>query len=329
MIRVIFMGTPDFAVNALKALAGDENIEVVLAVTQPDKPVGRHGTLTPPDVKVCAEELGIPVFQPEKVRLPESVEKLKSYEPDLIVVAAFGQILPAEILDMPRLGCINIHASLLPKYRGAAPIQWAILNGDEEAGVTIMKMDVGLDTGDIISSRSIPIGREYTGGSLFDALSNLGAELLMDTIPSIEDGTAVYTPQDETQATKVGMIKKSMGEIDFADNAFTIDCKVRAFDPWPAAYTKLDGKMLKIWSCEPYGSLKAAGLENGEINPEDEGALNIIPGEVLEAGDTLKIACGPGSVLEVTALQLEGKKRMAAADFLRGVKIKEGDILGK
>jgi methionyl-tRNA formyltransferase len=321
------MGTPDFAVNALKALAAGEQTEVVLAVTQPDKPVGRHGTLTPPDVKVCAEELGIPVFQPEKVRLPESVEKLRSCKPDLIVVAAFGQILPAEILDMPPLGCINIHASLLPKYRGAAPIQWAILNGDEKAGVTIMKMDVGLDTGDMISSRSIPIGREYTGGTLFDALSNLGAELLMDTIPAIIDGTATYTPQDESAATKVGMIKKSMGEIDFSEDAFAIDRKVRAFDPWPAAYTKYSGKILKIWSCEPYGSLKAAGSEN--ISPEDEGAVSISPGEVIEAGDSLKIACGLGSVLKITSLQLEGKKRMGTADFLRGVRIKEGEILGE
>ncbi len=318
MIRVIFMGTPDFAVNALKALNADDNIDVVLAVTQPDKPVGRHGTLTPSDVKVCAEELGIPVFQPVKVREPEAVDKLKSYSPDLIVVAAFGQILPAEILDMPPLGCINIHASLLPKYRGAAPIQWAILNGDDKAGVTIMKMDVGLDTGDIISSRFMPIGREYTGGTLFDALSELGAELLMDTIPHIVDGTATYTPQDESLATKVGMIKKSMGEIDFTEDAFVIDRKVRAFNPWPAAYTKLDGKMLKIWDAVPYGkdSFPKAKLQNAAA------------GTVVLAYDTLAVACGDGTVLEITGLQLEGKKRMNSADFLRGVKIKEGDILG-
>jgi len=307
------MGTPDFAVNALKALAENGDTEVVLAVTQPDKPVGRHGTLTPPDVKVCAEELGIPVFQPEKVRTPESVEFLKKYEPDLIVVAAFGQILPKEILDMPRLGCINIHASLLPKYRGAAPIQWAILNGDEEAGVTIMKMDVGLDTGDMISVRSIPIGREYTGGSLFDALSKLGAELLMDTIPSLVDGTAVFTPQDETKATKVGLIKKSMGEIDFNEDAADIDRKVRAFDPWPAAYTYLEGKILKIWKCEP-------------VNVSEKDAK---PGEIISAADMLTVSCGDGTALVITELQLEGKKRMSTPDFLRGVKIKEGDILGK
>jgi len=319
LIRVIFMGTPDFAVNALKALAADENTEVVLAVTQPDKPVGRHGTLTPPDVKVCAEELGIPVFQPEKVRLPESVEVLRSYNPDLIVVAAFGQILPQEILDMPQYGCINIHASLLPKYRGAAPIQWAILNGDEKAGVTIMKMDIGLDTGDMISQRWITIGREHTGGSLFDELAQLGAELLMDTIPTIIDGTAVYTPQDESKATKVGMIKKSMGEIDFSEDAFAIDRKVRAFDPWPAAYTKLDGKMLKIWSAVPY-------KKDSFTKAKSDGTA---PGEVVSATDTLVVACGDDTVIEIEELQLEGKKRMISADFLRGVKIKEGDILGK
>jgi len=217
-MRIIFMGTPDFAVGTLEALAAAGH-EVVLAVTQPDKPQGRKQILVAPPVKETAEKLGIPVFQPKRVREPEALEVLRGYEPELIVVAAFGQILPKELLDLPKYGCINVHASLLPKYRGAAPIQWAILNGDAVTGVTIMRMDVGLDTGDMIAKAEVAISPEDTGGTLFDRLAKTGAKLCVDTIPSIVDGSAVYTPQDEQAATKVGQISKKDGRINFTRSA--------------------------------------------------------------------------------------------------------------
>ena len=256
-MRIIFMGTPDFAVGTLEALVNAGH-EVVLAVTQPDKPQGRKQILVAPPVKQTAEKLGIPVYQPKRVREPEALALLRGYEPELIVVAAFGQILPKElldilpqeILDLPQYGCINVHASLLPKYRGAAPIQWAILNGDAVTGVTIMRMDVGLDTGDMIAKAEVAITPEDTGGSLFDRLAETGAKLCVDTIPSIVDGTAVYTPQDEQAATKVGQISKKDGLIDFTRSAAAIECQIRGLNPWPSAYTSLAGKTLKIWSAQ-------------------------------------------------------------------------------
>ena len=229
-MRLVFMGTPDFAVGTFAALV-QAGHEVVLAVTQPDKPQGRKQTLVPPPVKEKALELGIPVFQPKRVREPDAIQKIKEYEPELIVVAAFGQILPKELLELPKYGCINVHASLLPKYRGAAPIQWAILNGDDVTGVTIMRMDVGLDTGDMIAKTEVAIAPEDTGGTLFDRLAEAGARLCVETIPSIADGTAVYAPQDERAATKVGMIKKQDGRIDFSRSAKMIECQVRGLNP--------------------------------------------------------------------------------------------------
>jgi methionyl-tRNA formyltransferase len=299
------MGTPDFAVGSLQALVR-AGYDVVLAVTQPDKPHGRKQILVAPAVKTAAKELGIPVFQPKRVREPEALEEIRKYEPELIVVAAFGQILPKELLEMPRCGCINVHASLLPKYRGAAPIQWAILNGDATTGVTIMRMDVGLDTGDMIAKTELAIDPEDTGGSLFDRLASAGAQLLVDTIPSIADGTAVYTPQDPALATKVGQISKKDGEIDFTRSAVQIANQVRGLNPWPSAYTHLAGKTLKIWS-----ALAAPG-GSGQ------------PGEIAEiTKDSFSIQTGDG-MLVCTEVQLEGKKRMSAGDFLRGNSLKIG-----
>ena len=309
-MRVIFMGTPDFAVGTLQALQ-EAGYEVVLAVTQPDKPKGRKQILEAPPVKQEAERLGIPTFQPRRVREPESLQVLRDYEPDLIVVAAFGQILPKELLEMPRYGCINVHASLLPKYRGAAPIQWAILNGDAVAGVTIMRMDVGLDTGDMIAQREIEVTPQETGGSLFDRLADLGAKLCVDTIPSIVDGTAVYTPQEESAATKVGLIKKEDGQIDFSKDACAIERQIRALNPWPSAYTSLGGKTLKLW--ESYVG---------------EASSDAAPGTIVSVEkDRFGVQTGDG-VLVCTQVQLEGKKRMPAADFLRGNALNVGDRLG-
>ena len=309
-MRVIFMGTPDFAVGTLQALQ-EAGYDIVLAVTQPDKPKGRKQILEAPPVKQEAQRLGIPTFQPRRVREPESLQVLRDYEPDLIVVAAFGQILPKELLEMPRYGCINVHASLLPKYRGAAPIQWAILNGDAVAGVTIMRMDVGLDTGDMIAQREIEVTPRETGGSLFDRLADLGAKLCVDTIPSIVDGTAVYTPQDESAATKVGLIKKEDGQIDFSKDACAIERQIRALNPWPSAYTSLGGKTLKLW--ESYVG---------------EASSDAAPGTIVSVEkDRFGVQTGDG-VLVCTQVQLEGKKRMPAADFLRGNALNVGDRLG-
>ena len=309
-LRIIFMGTPDFAVGTLEALV-QAGYEVMLAVTQPDKPQGRKQVLVAPPVKEKALELGIPVFQPKRVREPESLRVLKDYEPELIVVAAFGQILPKELLDLPKYGCINVHASLLPKYRGAAPIQWAILNGDEVTGVTIQRMAVGIDTGDMIAKTELEIAPEDTGGTLFDRLAEAGARLCVETIPSIVDGTAVYTPQDESAATKVGMIKKQDGLIDFSRPAKAIECQVRGLNPWPSAYTSLAGKTLKIWTADVCGG----------GNPKDAGKIAFIK------KDCFGVQTGDG-ILVCREVQLEGKKRMPAEDFLRGNAIEAGTVLG-
>lgn len=310
-MRIIFMGTPDFAVGTLEALVNAGH-EVVLAVTQPDKPQGRKQILIAPPVKQTAEKLGIPVYQPKRVRESEALALLRSYEPELIVVAAFGQILPKELLDMPQYGCINVHASLLPKYRGAAPIQWAILNGDAVTGVTIMRMDVGLDTGDMIAKAEVAITPQDTGGSLFDRLAETGAKLCVETIPSIVDGTAVYTPQDEQAATKVGQISKKDGLIDFTRSAAAIECQIRGLNPWPSAYTSLAGKTLKIWSAQV--SDRQTEAQPGTV--------------VLVEKDRFGVQTGEG-VLICTEVQLEGKKRMSAADFLRGNALTTGSRFGE
>ena len=320
-MKIIFMGTPDFAVGTLEALV-QAGHEVMLAVTQLDKPQGRKQVLVAPPVKEKALELGIPVFQPKRVREQESLRVLKDYEPELIVVAAFGQILPKELLDLPKYGCINVHASLLPKYRGAAPIQWAILNGDEVTGVTIMRMDVGLDTGDMIAKTEVKISPEDTGGTLFDRLAEAGACLCVETIPSIVDGTAVYTPQDESAATKVGMIKKQDGLIDFSRPAKALECQVRGLNPWPSAYTSLAGKTLKIWSAEVCED--ATVIDGGPAS----GTASAAPGTVVfTKKDCFGVQTGDG-ILVCKEVQLEGKKRMSAGDFLRGNAIEVGTVLG-
>lgn len=310
-MKVVYMGTPDFAVPPLRALV-KAGYEVVGVVTQPDKPKGRSKTLLPPPVKEEALKYNIPVYQPLKVREPEFMETLKSLAPDVIVVAAFGQIIPKAILDLPEFGCLNIHASLLPKYRGAAPIQQAVINGDKEAGVTIMKMGTGLDTGDMISRASVLLAEDETGGSLFDRLSELGAELLVKTLPSVFDGTAVYEPQPEESPTPyAGMITKQMGLLDFQKDAETLERLIRGLNPWPSAYTYLNGKTLKIWK---------AAVENSGSEPEN-------PGTIIKADkDGIHVVCGQ-DILILQEVQLEGKKRMDAAAFLRGCHVESGTML--
>lgn len=308
-MRVIFMGTPDFSVPTLEEIikAGHE---VVLVVSQPDKAVGRSKALKYTPVKECALAHGIEVYQPEKIRAEECVEYLKSYNADIIIVEAFGQIVTKEILDMPRYGCVNVHASLLPKYRGAAPIQWTVINGDKITGVTTMRMDEGIDTGDMIMKQEVAVDEEETGGSLFDKLAQTGAKLCVKTMEAIENGTAVCTPQDDSQATHTGKIKKELGSIDWSADAEVIERLIRGLNPWPSAYTRLEDKNLKIWK---------AKVVSHEVTAA--------PGCILKAEkDELKIQAGNG-VLALLEVQLEGKKRMTTDAFLRGYHISEGSFL--
>ena len=308
-MRIVYMGTPDFAVNPLRALA-EAGYEVVGVVTQPDKPKGRGKTMMSTPVKEEALKHGYPVYQPVKVREPEFMETLKALKPDIIVVAAFGQIIPGSILELPKFGCINIHASLLPKYRGAAPIQQAVIDGEKESGVTIMKMGTGLDTGDMISKIVVPITPSETGGSLFDKLAEAGAKLLIKTLPHIFDGTAVYEKQPEESPTPyAGMITKQMGKIDFSKSAKELERLVRGLNPWPSAFTFWNGKTLKVWESSVAEDTDASGLEPGTVVKTDKNGIYV--------------ACGQG-VLVLSQVQLEGKKRMDADAFLRGCKIDAG-----
>ncbi len=312
-MKIIYMGTPDFAVGPLKAII-DAGYEVTAVVTQPDKPKGRSDRLIPSPVKAVAVEHDIPVLQPVRLRNPESIEELRAYPADIIVVAAFGQILPREVLKMPRFGCVNIHASLLPHLRGASPIQHAILMGDKESGVTIMQMDEGLDTGDILLQERIPIADDDTGGTLFDKLAVVGSGLIVKALPLIERGELTPVPQDEAMADHVGMLKKSMGQIDFTRPAAEIERQVRGMDPWPGAYTTYNGKQLKLWK---------ASIDI----TQDNDALPT-PGTVIRTDrSSVYVSTGDG-VLRIDELQLEGKKRMSVRDFLLGQHMNAGDRLG-
>lgn len=307
-MKIIFMGTPDFAAASLEALIASRH-EIQAVVTQPDKPKGRKGELTPSPVKVVAEEKGIKVYQPLKVRDEEFVETLRAYNPDVIVVVAFGQIIPLSILKMPKFGCVNIHGSLLPKYRGAAPIQWAVLDGEKETGITTILMDEGIDTGDILLKKTIQIDTDETSGSLFDKLMALGAETILETLDELEKGNLTPTKQGESPTAYAKMLTKAMGLIDFTRPAKELDCFVRGMDPWPSAYTLLSGKTLKLWKVRAVeGSGKA--------------------GSVIDIGkESFTIACGEGAI-EVLEVQLEGKKRMSAGDFLKGSTLNIGQELG-
>ncbi len=319
-MRIIFMGTPDFSVPTFEALLAAGH-QIILAVTQPDRAKGRGNSVVFSPVKERALAHGIEVFQPERIRDPECVEYLKKLGADIVVVAAYGQILPKEILEMTPYGCVNVHASLLPKYRGASPIQWAVINGESVTGVTTMRMDEGLDTGDIIFSEEVLIDPDETGGSLFERLSEVGAGLCVRTLEAIEAGTAVYKPQDDEQATKTGMIRKEMGRLDFSLPAGELERLIRGLDPWPGAYTYRDGKTLKIWKA---GVKKE---EPGEAKRQDD-IPSPAPGTVVEtAGGAVAVQTGDG-ILLLLEVQPEGKKRMTCDAFLRGYPVNVGDVLG-
>lgn len=307
-MKIIFMGTPDFAAASLEALIASKH-EIMAVVTQPDKPKGRKGELTPSPVKTIAVEKGIKVYQPVRVREQEFVEILRGYNPDVIIVVAFGQIIPESILEIPKYGCVNIHGSLLPKYRGAAPIQWAVLDGEKETGVTTMLMDKGIDTGDILLKRVINLAEDETAGSLFDKLMVLGAETILETLEGLENGSITPEKQGESPTDYAKMLTKAMGLIDFTRTAAELDCFIRGMNPWPSAYTVLDGKTLKIWKAKPVDGSGGAG-------------------SVLSVGkDSFTVCCGENA-LEILEVQLEGKKRMSAGDFLKGTHLEPGTEFG-
>lgn len=306
-MKLIFMGTPDFAVPCLEKLI-ESGHEVSAVFTQPDKPVGRKQVLTPPDVKVCALKHGLTVYQPNSMRDGTAMEIIREKNPDAIIVAAYGKILPKEILDFPRYGCINVHGSLLPKYRGAAPIQWSVINGDPETGVTIMQMNEGIDTGDMLLQRAIPIGIDDTAESMFDKLAQLGGDVLIEALDKLERGELIAEKQDESLATYASMLDKSISLIDWSNSGTAVHNLVRGLYSWPVAYTLLHDKKLKILRTSPCE-------KSGEA------------GKILSL-DPLTVACGEGSVI-IHELQLEGKKRMDAKTFLVGHKLCVGELIGE
>ncbi len=314
MMKTVFMGTPDIADTVLRRML-DAGIEVAAAVTQPDKVRGRGHKVSYSPVKETALEHGIEVLQPVRIRSDEEVKRrLAEIAPDVIVVIAFGQIIPQDILDIPPLGCINIHASLLPKYRGAAPIQWAIINGETVTGVTTMQMNAGLDTGDMLLKEEVAIDPKDTGGTLTDKLGKAGASIILKTLEGLEAGTIVPQKQDDAQAGMYAkMLTKEMGRIDFTRPAAEIDRLIRGLNPWPSAYTKLNGRTLKIWDADPVET-PAGGAVPGEVTKVDRNSFTVQTGS---------------GALVVREVQMEGKKRMEAGAFLRGSRLTPGTVLGE
>lgn len=316
-MKAVFMGTPEIAAIILKAVLESKKHEVVAVVTQPDKPKGRGHEMAYPPVKEVALAYEIPVLQPEKMKAPETLEQIAQWKPDIILVAAYGKKLPQQILELPRFGCINVHASLLPKYRGASPIQWAVINGEQVSGVTIMHMAEGIDTGDMILSQKVELAPEETAGTLHDKLAAIGGPLLLSAMDALETGRAPRIRQKEEEATYVTVLDKAIGNLNFRQPALQLERLIRGLNPWPTAYTKLDGKMLKIWKAEV---LSAEQLTKDEKNQ--------MPGTVIRLEkDGIGIATGEG-ILLIRELQMEGKRRMTAEEFLRGYRLEQGIVLG-
>lgn len=326
-MRVVFMGTPDFAVGALEAII-EAGHQVTAVVTQPDKPKGRGKEVQMSPVKACALGHDLPVLQPVKIREPEAVETLRTYQADIFVVAAFGQILPEEILAMPKFGCVNIHASLLPKYRGAGPIQWAIINGEKITGVTIMQMDKGLDTGDMLFQSEVTIASDETADTLHDKLAAAGARLIVEALAKIGAGDVTPVKQNDADSCYAKMLQKAMGKIDWQMEAVKLDCLIRGLISWPGAFTLFRGKTLKIWQEEVVSGQKMAALEEMPGQNQAGFIRNAPPGTVVRVEkDAFYVQTGDG-VLRLTEVQPEGKKRMAVKDFLLGYPVKAGEQLG-
>ena len=315
-MNVVFMGTPDFAVDTLKAIE-QAGHQVSLVITQPDKQKGRGKKILYTPVKEAALEAGMEVMQPEKIKEPEVLERLTAIAPDVIVVVAYGQILPESILNLPKYGCINVHASLLPKYRGAAPIQWAVINGEKVSGVTTMYMAKGLDTGDMIERVEVELSPEETGGSLHDKLAKAGAELLVSTLDKLEKGTASRTPQNDAESCYASMLRKSLGNICWEDPAEKIERLIRGLSPWPSAYTYLNGKTLKLWNVT---IVKEDALPEGALKEQPAGTILYVDKKcfLIQTGQ---------DCLRVNEIQLEGKKRMLTDAFLRGYHLEAGTKL--
>ena len=302
------MGTPDFSAVCLSALISSRH-EVVGVFCQPDKPVGRKHELKMPETKLVAMESGIPVFQPSTLRNGEGISILKELKPDICVVVAYGKILPPDVLAFPKFGCVNVHASILPKYRGASPIHWSVINGDKETGVTIMQMDEGVDTGDILSVRKCPILLDETTEDMYEKLAPLGAEALLETLDEIEAGSVEPLKQDDSLASKVGLLSKDMSRIDWTDPAIKVHNMIRGLYSWPCTFSSVNGKKVKIY-----------------LSRFVDKTINAEPGEVVDTDKRLVICCGDGKCVELLSLQLEGKKRMNAVDFLNGFKLNNGDL---
>jgi len=309
-MRIVFMGTPDFAEVSLQALI-DAGENIVGVYCQPDKPVGRKRIMTPPEVKLCAEKAGIPVFQPTSLRREEAIEQLRQLNPDLIIVVAYGKILPSEIIHMPKYGCINVHGSLLPAYRGAAPIQWCVIDGQQKTGVTTMYMDEGLDTGDMIDKAETAIDPDETAGELFDRLAVMGAELLLQTLQKVKDGTTTREKQDDSLSNYAPMLDKEIAVIDFTKSAGQVKNLIRGLNPWPIAFTRFDGKKMKVFSCEVI-----------------DGCCGAAPGEIAQ-DNTLIVACGDGNSIRLKDVLLEGGKRCDERSFILGHPTKKHKLLGE
>ncbi len=311
-MNLLFCGTPQFAVRTLEILIA-EKFTIELVVTNPDEPAGRGYAPKPPPVKLAAERVGLKVFQPARLKDPETRAFLSGFHPDAIVVVAYGHIIPPWMIELPRLGCINLHASLLPKYRGAAPIAWAIVRGERVTGVTTMQIDAGLDTGAMLLEREIAIDDEDTAETLAEKLSTVGADLMVRTLGGLERGEIQPRPQDSAQATLAPMLKKEDGRINWSLMAEEIARRVRGFQPWPGASTTFRGKQLRLWAAQP---------QQSSLPQQQE------PGTIVAAGSNLLIVCGAGTLLEVKELQLEGRKRVSARDFLNGVRLMAGERVG-
>ncbi len=307
-MRIVFMGTPDFAVDCLDILV-ENGHEVVGVFSQPDKPQGRKQIMTPPDVKIRALELGLDVYQPESFKDGEAAEILEKLDPELIVVVAYGKLIPQRVLDIPKYGCINVHASLLPKLRGAAPIQWSVINGEKETGVTTMQLDAGLDTGDILLVKKTDIKPDETSGELFDRLKVLGAQLLIETINELLSGTLKPVKQDDSQSTYASMLSKNISAVDWTKSAQQVHNHIRGLEPWPVASTVINEKVVKL-----YGS-RLGSYVGG------------IAGEIIKCDREFEVCCGDGNTVIITSLQAQGKNKLLASDFLRGFRVEKGTII--
>lgn len=312
-MRIVFMGTPDFAVPSLEMLV-KEGYEVVAAVTQPDKPKGRGNKMAAPPVKEIALKHQIKVLQPEKIKTPEFIDQIKALKPDLLITAAYGKILTKELLEVPVYGCINVHGSLLPAYRGAAPINWAVIKGEKKTGITTMYTDVGIDTGDMLLKKELEIGPDMTVGELHDKMSVLGAEVLQETLTALKNGTLQRIPQEDSESSYAPMMNKELGHIDWNKSALEIHNLVRGTDPWPGAYTFLLGNRMRVWKTSLVPEKSNAEINNGKIlKVDDEGIL---------------VKCPDGNLM-IKEVQFDSSKRMSVCDYIRGHEINAGETLGK